>query len=285
MLSPQTSSGSPETTPAPEDKESGWSLARFIMILIILAWALRSLVAAPFNIPSGSMEPTLYIGDYLIVGKWPYGYSRFSFPFGFPSFEGRVAGHMPKRGDVVVFRHPSENMDLIKRVIALPGDTVAVESGRVILNGKPLQRRPLGNYKLAISPNSPCQAMPPSTPRTIDLNGRGYCLYPAFEETLPGGPSFTVLDQVDNGPGDNFPATLVPAGHLFLMGDNRDDSLDSRFGADQGGVGMVPAENLIGRALVTFWSTDGSSSYLKPWTWFSALRGDRIGNGYSGEAE
>jgi signal peptidase I len=253
--------------------------------LIVLAWIVRSFVAAPFNIPSGSMLPTLYIGDYLIVGKWPYGYSRFSFPFGIPSFRGRVLAHLPDRGDVVVFRHPSENADLIKRVIAIPGDSVAVVGGRLILNGKAVQRQKLAPYEMPISANSPCRTMIPADARIEVRSGHPFCLFNAYRETLPGGPSYTVLDQLDGGPADNFPTTRVPAGHVFMMGDNRDDSLDSRFGARQGGVGMVPQENLIGRALVTFWSTDGSAAYAKPWTWFSALRTDRIGNSYSGDAE
>jgi signal peptidase I len=119
----------------------------------------------------------------------------------------------------------------------------------------------------------------------VTVNGHALCLFNAYRETLPGGPSYTVLDQVDGGPGDEFPATTVPAGRVFMMGDNRDDSLDSRFPAAEGGVGMVPVENLIGRATVTFWSTDGSASYWKPWRWFTALRGSRVGNGYTGDAE
>jgi signal peptidase I len=112
-----------------------------------------------------------------------------------------------------------------------------------------------------------------------------FCTYRAYLETLPGGPSYTVLDQLNDGPADDYPETTVPAGHVFLMGDNRDDSLDSRFPTFEGGVGMVPVENLIGRASFTFWSTDGSASYVKPWTWFMALRGHRIGNGYTGAEE
>ncbi len=276
---------SPKSRRKHRDKESTGSLLRFVIVLIVLAWALRSFIVAPFNIPSGSMQPTLYIGDYLIVAKWPYGYSRYSFPFGFPSFSGRVAGSLPKRGDVVVFRHPARDMDLIKRVIGLPGDTIAVEHGQLILNGRPVPRARLAPYKLAISPNSPCEAAPPALPTAASINGSSYCLYPAYRETLPGGPSYTVLDQVQDGIADDFPATQVPAGHVFMMGDNRDESADSRFATVAGGVGMVPADHLIGRAMVTFWSTDGSASYVKPWTWFSALRASRIGNGYSGEAE
>jgi len=267
---------------APREKESVGSLIRFFLALALLAWGLRSLIITPFSIPSESMLPTLYIGDYLIVAKWPYGYSRYSFPFGFPPISRRILGGLPHRGDVVVFRHPTENADLIKRVIGLPGDTIAVKGGVVILNGKPLVRTPLKPLAVPVSPNSPCHAVPPAIP-TITSKGHGaLCLYSAFLETLPGGPSYTVLDQVQGGLADDRAAVTVAPGHVFLMGDNRDDSLDSRFSTTIGGVGQVPVEQLIGRAMVTFWSTDGSASYFLPWTWFSALRAGRIGNGYTG---
>ena len=272
-------------TPDSPPKEDAWSLTRFILTLAVLAWALRSFIIAPFSIPSGSMIPTLYIGDYLVVAKWPYGYSRYSFPFAFPSFNGRVFEHAPKRGDVVVFRHPSEDADLIKRVIGVAGDTVEVRGGRLILNGHAVRREEMPPYSMPISANSPCKVVPPATPFVAAIRSQPYCLYPSYRETLPGGPSYTVLDQVDGGPADDFGPVKVPAGHLFLMGDNRDDSLDSRFGAAEGGIGMVPMENLIGRATFTFWSTDGGASYWKPWTWFTALRPERIGNGYTGDAE
>jgi signal peptidase I len=185
----------------------------------------------------------------------------------------------------VVFHADAENADLIKRVIGLPGDTVEMRGGQLILNGKPVVRRKLPPFAMPVSANSRCIAMPPAAPSSVVQSGRTYCLYPAYLETLPGGPSYTVLDQVPHGPADDFGPVRVPAGRLFLMGDNRDDSLDSRFPAAEGGVGMLAQEDLIGRALVTFWSTDGSASYWKPWTWFTALRVDRIGNGYTGAPE
>jgi signal peptidase I len=268
-----------------ENKETAGSLVRFVLVVALLAWAFRTLVGAPFNIPSGSMLPTLYIGDYLAVAKWPYGYSRYSLPFGFPPFRGRVLATLPHRGDVVVFRHPGENLDLIKRVIGLPGDTVAVHDGKLIVNGRLVPRRPLPPAKVSITPNSPCRVVPPASPLVAEVSGRSYCLYKAYLETLPGGPSYTVLDQLDRGPADEFPETRVPADHVFLMGDNRDDSLDSRFPDFEGGIGMVPTENLIGRAQLVFWSTNGSASWFKPWTWFSALRADRVGNGFTGASE
>ena len=265
-------------------RESAWSTARFILTLAILAWAFRSFIVAPFSIPSGSMLPSLYIGDYLVVTKWPYGYSRYSFPLQFPSFDGRMFEQLPKRGDVVVFRHPSEDADLIKRVIGLPGDTVEMRRGELILNGRPVPRQPLAPYKLRLSANTPCKVVPPATPAVVEASGRVFCVYPAYRETLPGGPTYTVLDQAATQ-ADDFEPVKVPSGHVFLMGDNRDDSLDSRYPAAEGGIATVPIENLIGRAAFTFWSTDGTASYWKPWTWFSALRGSRIGNGYTGDAE
>src|SRR4051812_47870432 len=176
-------------------RESAGSLLRFILTVALIAWAFRSLIAAPFNIPSGSMLPTLYIGDYLAVAKWPYGYSRYSFPLGIPPFDGRIFGHLPQRGDVVVFRHPSEDADLIKRVIGLPGDTVTVRGGRLILNGRLVQRRPLPPARVPVTPNSPCKIVSPAAPTLASVAVKASCAYPALLETLPGGPSYTVLDQ------------------------------------------------------------------------------------------
>ena len=254
---------------------------RSIALLILFAWALRSLIVAPFNIPSGSMLPTMAIGDYLFVLKWPYGYSRYSFPGQIPSFSGRVFESLPERGDVVIFKRPDAGAaDWVKRVIGLPGDTVAVSGGVLILNGQSVPKVSAGVIGLTVSPNSPCKVVFGATQDLAIANHVALCRYPAYRETLPNGRSYLTFDQVEDGPGDDFGPVRVPAGRLFLMGDNRDDSLDSRFTLDQGGVGLVPVDRLVGRAALAFWSTDGSADVWKPWTWISALRFNRIGTTY-----
>lgn len=248
------------------------SFLKSLIGLALFAWVLRSLIIAPFSIPSGSMLPGLRIGDYLIVAKWPYGYSRASFLFGFPPLRGRLFSHLPDRGDVAVFEGP-EGADVIKRVIGLPGDTVATRNGQLVLNGRPVPKLPAGDFRMPITANSPCRVVPPAMARVRNNN----CVYSAYRETLPNGRSYLVLDQVDNPIADDFGPVTVPAGTVFMMGDNRDDSADSRFPPALGGMGFVPQEALVGRAMVMFWSTDGSAQWLKPWTWFSALRSERIG--------
>jgi signal peptidase I len=259
-------------------------LLRLVLVVALIAWLIRSLVFAPFSIPSGSMLPTLYIGDYLIVAKWPYGYSRYSFPFQFPPFGGRILSRLPERGDVVVFRPVGGADDFVKRVIGLPGDTVEVRNGSLILNGRPVPRGDMEPLEIPVSANTPCRVVAGATPMIRGTGEKRTCVYPTYRETLPGGASYKVIDQVDSALADNFPATTVPAGKLFLMGDNRDDSLDSRFTPAEGGIGFVPIENLVGRASIAFWSTDGSASYIKPWTWFSALRSERIGHSVAAES-
>jgi signal peptidase I len=269
-----------------KDKKRRGGIVRLVIEVALIAWVLRSFVFAPFSIPSGSMLPALFVGDYVLTAKWPYGYSRDSFLWGFPSFDGRIFGNLPKRGDVIVFRAPGTEEDFVKRVIGLPGDTVEVRGGMLVLNGRPIPRQQEGAFAMPISDNSPCRVVGGATPMTAPAeNGGLACLYPIYRETLPDGRSYRVIDQVLNPRGDDFGPMRVPDGHLFLMGDNRDDSLDSRYSVVEGGIGFVPTENVIGRATMIFWSTDGSADYVKPWTWFSALRGDRITRGFGGRGE
>jgi signal peptidase I len=266
-------------------KNGSGDLLRLILGVAILAWLIRSFLFAPFSIPSGSMLPTLYIGDYLMVAKWPYGFSRYSFPFQFPSFDGRILSHLPKRGDVVVFAPPGhEKEDYVKRVIGLPGDSIEVRHGSLILNGKAVARNDPKSIALPVSVNSPCRRVAKGGIPVASAN-QGTCAYASYRETLPNGASYRVIDQLGDSPADEFGPVTVPADRLFLMGDNRDDSLDSRFTIQQGGIGFVPLENLVGRATILFWSTDGSSSYVKPWTWFTALRGNRLATSLSAESK
>jgi signal peptidase I len=257
-------------------KESWWETVRFFLILFVAAVAIRSLLFAPFSIPSGSMLPNLMIGDYLFVSKWPYGYSRFSFPFGVASFDGRFLGGVPERGDVVVFRYPGPvEEDYVKRVIGLPGDRIEVRAGVVVLNGRPIPRQRIADYAMPLSPNSPCRGG--GDTREVAGPDGPACAFPRYRETLPGGRSYEVLDQFNDGDTDTFGPIVVPEGQLFVMGDNRDDSADSRVPVAQDGVGLLPIDHVLGRATIAFWSTDGSAEWLKPWTWFSAARWDRIG--------
>ena len=270
----------PAQSSPPRSERSIGSRIRFFLLLALGVWLLRSLIVAPFSIPSGSMLPTMAIGDYLFVAKWPYGYSRFSFPLQIPSFEGRAMGRLPHRGDVVVFKKPGEDVDWVKRVIGLPGDSIAVADGRLVINGRPVARAEDGMVSFPVSPNSPCRVVPGATPNLVQAKGQALCRYPAYRERLPDGRSWLVIDQVDDPRADHFGPVRVPSGHLLLMGDNRDDSMDSRYSLAEGGLGMVPVENLVGKATFAFWSTDGGARYWLPWTWFSALRPERIGEDY-----
>lgn len=261
----------------------------FLAKLALFVLIFRSFLIAPYSIPSESMLPRLYIGDYLFVSKWNYGYSRWSLPWGLPPFPGRILPRDPARGDVVVFRAPVvENHDVIKRVIGLPGDTVEMRHGTLVLNGTAIPKRRLADFVLPITPNFSDQHCAPAF-RAVIAGGQAICRYPRYRETLPGGVSYDVLDQGEFPDRDDTSVYTVPAGHIFVMGDNRDDSGDSRFPAPPNagadglpgyGMGFVPLADVEGKALVTFFSTDGSASWIAPWTWVSAGRWRRIGAGF-----
>ena len=260
--------------PRPVRSETAETLI-FLVKLIVIVALFRSFVLAPFSIPSESMLPRLYVGDYLFVSKWNYGYSRWSLPFGVPLIPGRILPHTPARGDVVVFQGPKgEEHDVIKRVIGLPGDTVQVKHGVVWLDGKAIPKVPLPDFTIPITPNYTCDA-----PFQDQANGTPICRYKRFRETLPDGKSYDVLDRGEFPDRDDTGVYTVAPGTVFLMGDNRDDSADSRF-APPMGMGLIPMDRIEGRAMVSFFSTDGNASWLLPWTWFTAARWRRIGEGF-----
>ena len=260
--------------PAPPEKPPfnwGHELKQWA-ILILIVLGVHSFVAKPFYIPSESMMATLLVGDRLIVTKYPYGYSYLSpsVPV-LPPISGRLFGSMPERGDIIVVKSPSDGADWIKRVIGLPGDTIEMRDGALWLNGKPVERQRLPDTELRVTPNTDCRMVPQF--RATDASGQPVCRYPTYRETLPGGRSYQTLDMALTDR-DNFGLITVPNQHLFLMGDNRDNSMDSRVPAEIGGLGLVPWENIVGRAEFTTFSLDGSQT-LNPLTWWNALRGDR----------
>jgi len=214
----------------------------------------------------------LLVGDRLIVSKFPYGFSYLSpsVPI-LPRMDGRLFGSLPDRGDIIVVKSPSDGADWIKRVIGLPGDTVELRDGEVYLNGKALPRTRQPDAEVVVSPNSDCPYMPQF--RSLRADSTPVCRFPTFRETLPGGRQYDTLDMALTDR-DNFGPVTVPDGFLFLMGDNRDNSMDSRVPPEIGGLGLVPYENIVGRAEFITFSLDGSQT-LNPLTWWGALRGDR----------
>lgn len=236
-----------------EGKEKSFydSWTFIILVCLVLPIAFRSVAYAPFHIPSSSMKPTLLIGDFIFVSKYAYGYSRYSFPLGVPFFTGRTGDERPQRGDVVVFRPPSTpNIDFIKRVIGLPGDTIQMRGGELFINAKKVERMPMEDF---------VDEEEDGTVRRIKR----------YIETLPNGVSYATLDDEPTGRLDNTRMFKVPEGHYFMMGDNRDHSADSR----TPGVSYVPEENLVGQAKIIFVST--SSKLWKFWEWGDSIRTER----------
>lgn len=233
----------------------GWGF--LIIVCVLLPLALRSVFYAPFHIPSGSMKPNLLIGDYIFVNKYAYGFSKYSFPFSPDLFEGRIADDggkkRPERGEILVFRLPSDTrVDYVKRLVGLPGDRLQVKGGVLYINGEPLPREKMDSFT------------------DEDEEGRKITIT-RYQETLPDGKSYQVLDQVERGALDNTPEYVVPAKHYFFMGDNRDNSQDSRVLST---VGYVPEENIVGRADIIFFSI--SAPFWQFWRWFDSVRADRF---------
>lgn len=234
---------------------------RVIVHALILAVFVRLFLFQPFNIPSGSMKSTLLIGDYLFVSKYSYGYSKYSFPFGVDYFKGRIWSDNPERGDVAVFRLPTDtSIDYIKRVIGLPGDRIQMREGVLYINGNEVPKKQIEPF-LDYSRKDPFTREPAKLDR--------------YEETLPNGVKYTVLDTRATRFPDNTDEYIVPDGHYFMMGDNRDNSTDSRFLRD---VGFVPLENFVGRAEILFFSANQDFSALRFWEWPSTIRGSRFFN-------
>lgn len=230
--------------------------AKTAIIAVLLAIVIRTFLYEPFNIPSGSMLPTLLVGDYLFVSKPAYGYSQYSFPFGLADFDGRMMEEKPKRGDVVVFRLPSNpSIDYIKRLVGLPGETIQMIGGRLYINGGLVEREPVGLVQ---------------SDDNTDLVER-----PAMEyiETLPGGIMHRIYEVSDNEDLDNTPEYIIPANHYFMMGDNRDNSMDSRV---ESLVGFVPFDNFIGRAEILFFSVSDKAQLFNPLSWPGTMRFYRI---------
>ena len=242
-----------------EKKEGGWGeTIRTVVYAVLIALVVRTFAYEPFNIPSGSMLPTLLVGDYLFVSKFSYGYSRYSLPWSLPVIEDRLIPSQPERGDVAVFKLPTDNKtDYIKRLVGMPGDRIQVRNGLLHINDEPVKREKVAD-------------------RTMTRYGSHEVKVTEYIETLPNGRQHLIWEESDHEPLDNTQVYVVPQGHYFAMGDNRDRSQDSRVLSQ---VGFVPFENLIGEAQFLFYSHDGTAALWEVWRWPLAIRWGRLGQG------
>ena len=237
-------------------KSSGFfESVKTVVYALLIALVIRTVAFEPFNIPSGSMLPTLEIGDYLFVSKFSYGYSQHSLPLSLPLIPGRILFSEPERGDVAVFKLPSDNKtDYIKRIVGVPGDKIQVKDGRLNINGKTVRRRKVKDY-------------------LIQSNFGQNRKVTQYIETLPNGKTYAILEMSDQGPLDNTGVYIVPDNHYFAMGDNRDNSQDSRVHPQ---VGFIPKNNLVGRAEILFFSKNDNARWWEIWKWPSAIRANRF---------
>jgi signal peptidase I len=269
-------------TPAAEPakkKGTDWAAeAKGIFWLILAVLGFHSFIAKPFYIPSESMMPGLLVGDRLVVTKYPYGWSYISPTFHLlPFMHGRLFGRMPERGDVVIVTPPGEKQDYIKRVVGLPGDRLEMRNGTLIINGVPVKRSLPAPRLIPVDENAPCSDMQFPGRLTTGPDGKPYCELPIVRETLPNGRSYDTI-ELGASRTDDFPAVTIPPDHLFLMGDNRDRSADSRVPLTEGGLGgPVPWENIGGRAEFITFSLDGTAEWYNPISWIEALRSGRAG--------
>jgi len=262
-----------------ELRESPWKILRDIIVILALVLGIHTIIAKPFYIPSESMMPILRNGDRLVVSKWPYGWSYASVSFHLaPVMPGRIMGKSPARGDVVVLEHPQQRVDYIKRVIGLPGDTIEMRRGELVLNGKPVKRAIQPLLPIPVDANLPGEQSAFAGRIRVDAQGKRWVDAPVVRETLANGVSYDTIDLGPDYRNDEFGPYLVPDGHVFLMGDNRDGSADSRVSvAEKGFGGAVPFEAISGRAELITFSTDGTAVWYNPLSWLSALRSGRAG--------
>lgn len=268
-------------TPNPKSKNTSTSkegvikeFVKTVIVAVLIATVFRTFFYEPFNIPSESMMPTLMTGDYIFVSKMHYGYSYHSFPLSPRIFSGRIAKGSVERGDIAVFKLPRDNdTDYIKRIIGLPGDRIQVINGVLYLNGLSVTKQFVGEYVFEEQDNTNCLRWPQY--RHTREGAPVQCRYPLYREQLPNGVAYMTLDLDSSGMADNTGVYTVPTGHYFAMGDNRDNSTDSRWPSSIG-VGFVPEENLVGRAEIIFYSTNGHAALWQVWKWISSVRYERL---------